>query len=403
MISLTTVVSQWLAYTAQCDEQKPFCANCVRQETICAYKSLKTSHECLSGSPVAIATASATPPFLEGQLVDETLPDGSPHVNRSINLNLQITQMQLIHHHITVTSKTLSHSTEAEHVMSTILVREAFKHTYLLYATLALSSLHLDYLGDPEKPSGYWLQHSEAYHEAALKAFRETVRDINSSNFKPILMFAGLIFPYTCFVSISRSSDVDQALENILSQMHLTRRIRPVLSACYEEMKSSELRHIIPSDIQQVAWETEESPTKTELTQLRKFSEVVHHVYPSDIVDAYAYAIRILELIFDVTERSSRPPSDALLKIWIHFVSDRYMELLSERQPGSLIIFAHFAVMIHRAEHYWYFQGVAEQVLRIAEHMVPTEWKSWLDWPKEQISNRPFKHASGLAVESPDT
>jgi hypothetical protein len=123
----------------------------------------------------------------------------------------------------------------------------------------------------------------------------------------------------------------------------------------------------------------------TRLVQLRKFSDVVHHIYPPDIVDAYGYAIHMLELTFAVAAASPKPPSDALLKIWIHFVSDRYVELLSERQPGSLIILAHYAVLLRRGEQYWYLDRVAEQILSIANAFVPTEWKSWLDWPKAQI------------------
>jgi hypothetical protein len=117
---------------------------------------------------------------------------------------------------------------------------------------------------------------------------------------------------------------------------------------------------------------------------------VVHHLYPSDIVDAYGHAIHILELTFAVAAGSSRAPSDALLKIWIHFISDRYIELLSERQPGSLIILAHYAVLLHRSAHYWYLEGVAEQLLSIANAFVPKEWISWLDWPTAQIRGAPI-------------
>jgi hypothetical protein len=101
---------------------------------------------------------------------------------------------------------------------------------------------------------------------------------------------------------------------------------------------------------------------------------------------AYGYAIHILELTFAASAKSENPASDALLKIWIHFVSDRYLELLSERQPGSLIIYAHYAVLLQRSsEQYWYLKGVAEQILHVADSLVPTEWKAWLAWPKEQI------------------
>jgi hypothetical protein len=119
--------------------------------------------------------------------------------------------------------------------------------------------------------------------------------------------------------------------------------------------------------------------------QLRKFSEAVHHLYPPDIVDAYGYAIHILELSFAVAAASPEQPSDALLKIWIHFVSDRYVELLTERQPGSLIILAHYAVLVNRSKSYWFLEGVAEQILKITDAFVPTEWKTWLEWPRAQI------------------
>jgi hypothetical protein len=125
------------------------------------------------------------------------------------------------------------------------------------------------------------------------------------------------------------------------------------------------------------------------LVQLRKFADVVHHMYPPDIIDAYGYAIHILELTFVVAAESARPPSDALLKIWVHFISDRYVELLSERQPGSLIILAHYAVLLHRSRQYWYLDGEAEQILNIANAFVPTEWQSWLEWPKAQIRDGP--------------
>ena len=130
--------------------------------------------------------------------------------------------------------------------------------------------------------------------------------------------------------------------------------------------------------------------------QLRKFSEVVHHLYPPDIVDAYGYAIHVLELVFGVAAASPNPPSDALLKIWIHFVSERYVELLSEKQPGSLIILAHYAVLLRRSrEQYWYLEGVAEQILNIANAFVPTEWRSWLEWPKLQIRGGPVTPVPG--------
>jgi hypothetical protein len=286
---------------------------------------------------------------------------------------------------MTVTAKSLAAHTDAEDVFTTTLVQISFEHTYLLQATLALSALHLSRLSKDLAERQEYGEQAERYREAALHCFQTTVRDIDVSNYKAVLLFAGTLFPHACVASIAVNNDLDDIFDSVLSNLILTRRLRPMVTGFYTQMKESELGRIIPEDVTGIDWMTAEKPFDTELVQLRKFSEVVHHVFPPDIVDAYGYACHLLELVFQVAEKSSKPPSDALLKIWIHLISDRYIELLSERQPGSLIIFAHYAVLMHRADHYWYLEGVAEQILRLAEYMVPGEWKSWLNWPKEKI------------------
>lgn len=120
---------------------------------------------------------------------------------------------------------------------------------------------------------------------------------------------------------------------------------------------------------------------------------MVLHSYPPDITTAYRHAISLLEKLFHATSTATStsstttttPPSDALLKLWIHLVPERYMALLSTRQPGALVIFAHYAVLLRRGEHYWFLGGLAERILRVAEAMVPGEWGVWLEWPREQI------------------
>ncbi|KAA8621008.1 hypothetical protein PtrSN002B_000411 [Pyrenophora tritici-repentis] len=343
-------------------------------------------------SPLPTSTPTFTPSSTDGtgNLHDQQpLPEFGPLVTNGASagpdLTLNVPQMRLLHHWITITAKSLAAHTNAEDVFANTFIQISFGHSYLLQSALSLSALHMSRLVDSEEAQEYSYQ-AEKYREAALDNFQTTVRDIDESNYKAVLLFAGTLFPHACAASISAGDDLEHAFSNIVSNIVLTRGMRPMVTRFYEMMKKSDLGRIIPEDVKDIDWQTEEQPPSTELVRLRKFSEIVHHVYPPDIVDAYGFACHVLELVFQVAANSPRPPSDALLKIWIHLISDRYVELLSEKQPGSLIIFAHFAVMMHRAaKHYWYLEGVAEQILRFADHMVPGEWKSWLEWPREQI------------------
>lgn len=244
-------------------------------------------------------------------------------------------------------------------------------------------------LVDPKEAQEYLIQ-ADRYRDAALDGFHTTVRNIDESNFKAVLLFAGTLFPHACITSIAASSDLNYAFESVVSNLLVTRGVRPMVVGFYTQMKVSELGRVIPEDVKNIDFNQREPPLDTELVQLRKFAELIHQLYPPDIVDAYSHACHLLEIIFQVAAESPRSPSDALLKTWIHLVPERYIELLSEKQPGSLIIFSHFAVIVNRAaEHYWYLEGFAEQIVRLADHFVPSEWKSWLQWPKEQILDDP--------------
>ena len=302
---------------------------------------------------------------------------------------LNLLQLRLLHHYTTVTALTLGADPDAQEVYATVVPQTAFDYPFILHVLLALAALHLSRLSGSGPAAIEYALLAGRHHDTALANFQASICDIDESNFKPVLIFAGTLFPYSCASSVEPSHDVNHAFDSLLSNLTLTRRVRPMVSSFYNAMKASALGRLIPQDVEGIDWLTQEPPEETELVQLRKFAEAVHHLYPPDIVDAYGYAIHVLVLTFAAAAKSHEPPSDALLKIWIHFVSDRYVELLSERQPGSLIIYAHYAVLLQKGSvRYWYLAGLAEQILRVAEVLVPSEWSGWLDWPKEQMRGR---------------
>ena len=302
---------------------------------------------------------------------------------------LNIAHLKLLHHFTTVTAETLAYSPEAAHAYQTYIVKLAFEFPFLLQGVLALSALHLSRV-DPAPHKDY-LDQAARHHDAALLQFRTEIVDIDETNFKAVLAFSSMLYPYSCAFGYSQAHPIDssfkaeQALNNMLQNIVLTRRVRPLVEGRYDEMIASELNHIIPEDAKQLNWHADPAET-TDLVKLRKFAELTQNLYPEDISKAYAKAIRSLETVIHLSEELAKPPSDSLLKAWLHSMTERFVELLSERQPGALIIFAHFAVLFKRSSHYWFFDGLAEQVLQICEIFVPSEWSSWLEWPREQIS-----------------
>lgn len=269
-------------------------------------------------------------------------------------------------------------------IFSHYIPKIAFENTFLLHAILSLAALHLS-----RSESGFRAEHllqARRHHQLALIQFRSEVKDVTESNLHAVLSFNLFLFPYSCAISAS-CEGLEDAFESIFSNLLMTRMVGPLIqvSGLYNTMKNSEFGRIMPKDVDQSDWSKVEAPVETELVQLRKFSEVIHHIYPPEINEAYRDAIKLLEVLYERVENLSNPPSDSIVRIWIHFIPSRFIELLSERQPGALIIFAHYGVILGKARHYWFLEDIDELILSVADAFVPTEWKNWLDWPKEQI------------------
>ncbi|KAF2678332.1 hypothetical protein K458DRAFT_436002 [Lentithecium fluviatile CBS 122367] len=337
----------------KCDEQKPGCYNCERYATECIYplqkRRIRTPDYL---APIAVSTPSLAESTTSHQ---GTLSEIS---NEDQEFVLHVSQLRLLHQFSTVTAKTLSAESRNEDVYSSYLVKVAFDYPFLLHGVLALAALHLSLLEPGRRPE-YLLQ-AERHHRISLNRFRVEISTVDEFNYEAVFFF-----------------NPEHAFDSVLSNLILTQRVRPLVGEFYARLTQSELGRLRPEDTRGIDWDTAEPPVSTELVRLRQFADVAQKLYTEEITEAYTDAIRILLVVFHVAGQSLVPPSDALLKLWIHFVSPRFMELLSERQPGALFIFAHYAVLLKRASHYWFLGGVAEQILTIAEALLPTEWGAW--------------------------
>lgn len=73
------------------------------------------------------------------------------------------------------------------------------------------------------------------------------VSTIDGSNFKAVLLFATVLFPYSCVTSVTPGTDLAHAFDCIVANLVLTRRTRPMVDKFFAEMKASELGHLIPA------------------------------------------------------------------------------------------------------------------------------------------------------------
>ena len=69
-------------------------------------------------------------------------------------------------------------------------------------------------------------------------------------------------------------------------------------------------------------------------------------------------------------------------------VSVEYVRLLSDEQPGALILLAHYCLMLKRIESQWYFEGRAtKKLISIVKLRLDSRWHRYLEMPLEGVSN----------------
>lgn len=70
-----------------------------------------------------------------------------------------------------------------------------------------------------------------------------------------------------------------------------------------------------------------------------------------------------------------------VLLAWPVLITAEYVQLLRDLQPQALIIFAHYAVLLHRARNLWIIGDGGQFLIRAISECLGSEWERWLKSP----------------------
>jgi hypothetical protein len=70
--------------------------------------------------------------------------------------------------------------------------------------------------------------------------------------------------------------------------------------------------------------------------------------------------------------------------IWPYQLGEEFSVRMQTRQPLSLIIAAHFALLLQNYEFTWYMVGWCDHILAGIAQVIDEHHRSWLDWPLER-------------------
>lgn len=337
----------------KCDEAKPHCGNCKRRQVRCDYSTL-------------LATASSFGPDLES-----VAPDNAGSLN--------VSDIELTYHWATSTCYSLSAWHNGALHWQNLLADIGLKHHHVLHLMLAFAALHLASCR-PERRDEYTLV-ADYHYERALAIVTPLLPTIDASNCDAILTSVQMI----CFVTWAQGPRPGEYLafgEHGRSEWLVMFRGIRMTTESFErdkfgkthapslKAKNRPLSHIAAPD-----------GYENQLKALR--DHVICVAEPADSEDE----VMAVDILYECyTNRYKGIDGEYhVVFAWLYRMKDGFLERLQRRSPLPLIIYAHFIVLMHEMERFWYMKGWTHHVMRGIHEALPQEHRTWIRWPMASV------------------
>ena len=382
-----------LICSKQCDENRLGCSRCIGSGAQCSLVEVQPS-----GSPLRKPRPSGSELTPIGELHLGSMKVPSVHVRQPssqddaveaplslhipIKSQLSLLDLELMHHYSTVTCFEISRIPAKQTTWQIAVPREALAYPFLMHALLAVSAAHLLHIRSSR-------QH--IYEEAATKhrnlALTSSIPFLN--NITPInchALFAlsnivsvlSLVFPHPSAPPLSGLPS--DPLDTTLEFFTVIRGVKTVLSSAEEWIAQGPL-----ATFTQHNWEPSLAPLANDVKAAFECLErrVQEAADEPVLCEAYTGAIQRLKVAFQTDELIRDEPGLAF--IWPVVVPERYMIGLRHRTPMALAILGHYAVLLHSSNSPWWLEGRGRLLLEAVCQVLPSEWLSAVDWPRETI------------------
>ena len=293
--------------------------------------------------------------------------------------------LELFHHFTTVTCATLSDRPASHRLWRIEAPQVALQHDFFMRGILAISALHLAWLR-PDKQDHF--SHVAArQQDAALSSFRSIMSSIGESNCDAFFGLSSLIVVYG-FASPKASDSL--GMFNYSGQdsdewLPLIRGVNSILQSVWLWVKKGRLSGLLHDH--------EQEPPRTDLPavlkdQLANLESMVESAGEGeDAMNAYREALNYLRSCF--VRINNRPPYECEVSIaflWPVMVPQEYISLVNKRKPQALIILAHYSVILHHLDDYWWMRGWAKHIIDSIDHELNDDWRYWITWPQQVLA-----------------
>ena len=294
-------------------------------------------------------------------------------------------ELELLHHFTTVTCYTLSDRSESHELWRVIVPQIAFQHDFLMRGILAISALHLSNL----RP----MMHEQYTHigakqqDAALSSFRPIMDGMNSTNCDASFAMSSLIVVYG-FESPKVSDSLGMFSykgDHSDEWLPLIRGVNSILLSLWTCVKCGKLSGLLHDHTAQPGHTDLPAALDDQLSSLEQFFRITEGD-EGDITACKDALAQLRECFVRMNNKTVSECEVSLAFLWPVMIPQNYLTLLNNRKPLALIILAHYCVILHHLDRYWWMRGWATHIMNNIQRELNDSWQYWIQWPSNVIT-----------------
>ncbi|KAM6506905.1 hypothetical protein FALCPG4_018723 [Fusarium falciforme] len=319
------------------------------------------------------------------------LPEGD-QASPSSTAAFVLDDMALLHHWTLSTSLDIVKSSGGDDYWQKIFPQIAFRHAFVMHGILGLAALHLAFRQSADRDR--LLLIAAHHHNIALQGFQEGISHITDDNSDAlfvctllnILHVFGVFGPLYDGPTAGRRSRILGA-----EWIPLIRGVGVVLRPVYERMRFGPLSPLLGLG----NWDEldPDSQPVAEDSHFRSIQDVWAQNSEAEVYDKALYRLRKCNAYMKQF-KSMNPQVLAEWGynqdwsapfIWLQSSPEEYFELLQQRQPPALLIFAYLGALFHSLNDHWFLDGWGRNMVDVADELMGEYWSRWMTWPKSVV------------------
>ena len=301
---------------------------------------------------------------------------------------ISLDDLHLFHHFTVATYKTVVDEVNGYNLWQIRVPQWSASFPSILHLILALSALHLSH-ERPDLREAY-IQQADNHFTFGVRSITAILSQLDEGNCQKVYISTVLI----CFVYFGRGPHVGEYLvfsdRGPAEWIMLMHGVKLVLQSFREKIFCGILRSESGSFIRGIK-PSLQSEWREHATQIQKVKSLVEQEI-SDNTDRFMYVSAIYDLLSTLNEvyenRSTEKASVDLMQVlmgWLYRLPGEFVSFLERKEPLSLVVFAHWAVLLQYMRSVWFMKGWDAHILSGIRSSLHPDFQSRIEWPLRQV------------------